>query len=160
MGQDDKENTECLVFITENGDSLVLTKSVVAIIEHEGCEAAHGRMALSMEIAHHGVTVPMAEHLHEVMVDPIVEQGHGTTGAKRAAADFSGVDAVLGKGEGSMKAQEFCDVLSPDWDVAMGSVIVTGKDGTGTRVMETVIDNQPHQGLDGTAVWVRRETMD
>lgn len=103
-------------------------EGVVAVVEHELGEAAHG--CLDAEVGEHGDGLPAAEELDVILVDA----GHQASGcapwAERAATEAGRGDAqnVLNVGRG--KAQGFRDELGLDSAPAsvVGMVVVVTVD--------------------------------
>ena len=72
---------------------LVCHKVIVAMHEHEPKEIPHELFFLHVEVPEHICTVPVANHLDDVVVDAQATQGHCTRGAEGAGGHVLGFES-------------------------------------------------------------------
>jgi hypothetical protein len=124
------------------------------VVEHLAGKALHDGFCLEMEVADHGVTVPPAEDLDEVVVNFATEEGHGSASAEGFGSDVLGGETgeVLCGSSGIAKGVRDI-VATKGGPVSFGS-IVGGEGGCVGCVVATVIENAPDGGGDGATEWV------
>jgi hypothetical protein len=84
--------------IVADGDYIGREKGIGAVVEHGRGELLHERFCLEMQILHHGITMPEAQHADGVVVDATAEEGHRAPHTKGWSTDIARVQAGLMRG--------------------------------------------------------------
>ena len=61
-----------------SGDLSARMKVIHATFKHQGSKPLHHRLGLDVEVATHGIQVPMTEETNRELVDTGAKQSHGT----------------------------------------------------------------------------------
>ena len=92
VGEKKKKKKEGLV----HGHHVAVGQQRELCIQHSGCETAHDRLGLNMEVPKHLVRSPAADKTDDVGVNLGAKECHGASSTKRAGTDVGREEAELG----------------------------------------------------------------